>query len=78
MGGLKTLKAISAPYGKVRFIPTGGIDEKNIGPYLEFPKTLCCGGSWMVKDEMINAKAFDKIAEMTKTAVAAVNAVHKK
>jgi 2-dehydro-3-deoxyphosphogluconate aldolase / (4S)-4-hydroxy-2-oxoglutarate aldolase len=78
MGGLKTLKAISAPYGKIRFVPTGGIDEKNIGPYLEFSKTLCCGGSWMVKDSMINAKEFSKITDMTKIAVAAVNAVQVK
>jgi 2-dehydro-3-deoxyphosphogluconate aldolase / (4S)-4-hydroxy-2-oxoglutarate aldolase len=73
MGGLKTLKAISAPYGKIRFIPTGGIDEKNIAQYLEFSKTLCCCGSWMVKDEFINAKAFDKITAMTKVAVATVH-----
>jgi 2-dehydro-3-deoxyphosphogluconate aldolase/(4S)-4-hydroxy-2-oxoglutarate aldolase len=73
MGGLKTLKAISAPYGKIRFIPTGGIDEKNIAHYLEFSKTLCCGGSWMVKDEFINAQAFDKITAMTKVAVATVH-----
>jgi 2-dehydro-3-deoxyphosphogluconate aldolase/(4S)-4-hydroxy-2-oxoglutarate aldolase len=69
MGGLKTLTAISAPYAKVRFVPTGGIDEKNLAAYLAFAKTLCCGGTWIAKADLINAKAFDQIADITKRAV---------
>ncbi len=68
-GGLSYLKALSGPYGKVGFIPTGGIDESNLLPYLKFPKTLACGGSWMVKPELITAKQFDKIRELTARAV---------
>ncbi|MBN2713564.1 MAG: bifunctional 4-hydroxy-2-oxoglutarate aldolase/2-dehydro-3-deoxy-phosphogluconate aldolase, partial [Planctomycetes bacterium] len=60
-GGLKTLKAISAPYGNMRFIPTGGIDAGNILDYLAFPKVLACGGSWMVKGELITGKKFGEI-----------------
>lgn len=51
-GGLKTLKAISAPYGNVRFMPTGGISPTNVANYLAFPKVIACGGSWMVKPEL--------------------------
>jgi 2-dehydro-3-deoxyphosphogluconate aldolase / (4S)-4-hydroxy-2-oxoglutarate aldolase len=69
MGGLKMLTAISAPYGKVRFVPTGGIDEKNLAAYLGFAKTLCCGGTWIAKADLINTKAFDKITDITKRAV---------
>jgi 2-dehydro-3-deoxyphosphogluconate aldolase/(4S)-4-hydroxy-2-oxoglutarate aldolase len=69
MGGLKTLTAISAPYGKVRFVPTGGIDEKNLAAYLGFAKTLCCGGTWIAKADLINEKKFDQIADITKRAV---------
>ena len=69
MGGLKMLTAISAPYGKVRFVPTGGIDEKNLAAYLGFAKTLCCGGTWIAKADLINIKAFDKITDITKRAV---------
>ena len=69
MGGLKTLTAISAPYGKVRFVPTGGIDEKNLAAYLGYAKTLCCGGTWIAKADLINTKAFDKITDITKRAV---------
>ncbi|MFA7237599.1 MAG: bifunctional 4-hydroxy-2-oxoglutarate aldolase/2-dehydro-3-deoxy-phosphogluconate aldolase [Phycisphaeraceae bacterium] len=70
-GGVKTLKAISAPYGMLRFIPTGGITEKNLAEYLAFDKVLAVGGSWMVKNELIAAGKFDQITELTKQAVAA-------
>ncbi|MGH9935215.1 MAG: bifunctional 4-hydroxy-2-oxoglutarate aldolase/2-dehydro-3-deoxy-phosphogluconate aldolase, partial [Blastocatellia bacterium] len=51
MGGAPFLRAICAPYRNVRFIPTGGIDTKNIGQYLALPQVVACGGSWMVKPE---------------------------
>jgi 2-dehydro-3-deoxyphosphogluconate aldolase / (4S)-4-hydroxy-2-oxoglutarate aldolase len=68
-GGLPFLRALSAPYGKLKFIPTGGIDEKNILSYLSFPKVLACGGSWMVKTDMIANKQFDQIKSITEQAV---------
>jgi 2-dehydro-3-deoxyphosphogluconate aldolase/(4S)-4-hydroxy-2-oxoglutarate aldolase len=69
-GGLAYLKAISAPFRTIRFIPTGGIDATNILPYLKFPKVLACGGSWMVKAELIAGKKFDEIKRLTIEAVA--------
>ena len=68
-GGLDMIKAMSAPYGGVKFIPTGGINEKNLLTYLKFDKVLACGGSFMVKDEYIKNGEFDKITELTKEAV---------
>ncbi|MGE5550924.1 MAG: bifunctional 4-hydroxy-2-oxoglutarate aldolase/2-dehydro-3-deoxy-phosphogluconate aldolase [Bacteroidota bacterium] len=68
-GGLETLKAICAPYGMVKFIPTGGISAANLLEYLSFPKVLACGGSWMVKPELIAAGNFDEIARLTREAV---------
>jgi 2-dehydro-3-deoxyphosphogluconate aldolase/(4S)-4-hydroxy-2-oxoglutarate aldolase len=68
-GGLATLKAISAPYGKLKFIPTGGIDATNINDYLAFNKVLACGGSWMVKADLIKADKFDEITRLTREAV---------
>lgn len=68
-GGLNTIKAVSAPYGTLKFIPTGGISEKNIKEYLAFNKILACGGSWMVKDELIKAGKFDEIERLTREAV---------
>jgi len=71
-GGLKTLKAISAPYPMMKFVPTGGINASNIGDYLAFEKVLACGGSWIVKKDLIAAGKFDEITELTRTALAAI------
>ena len=68
-GGLNMIKAMSAPYVNMQFMPTGGINEKNLITYLDFPKIIACGGSWMVSDELINNKDFDRIRELTKEAV---------
>jgi 2-dehydro-3-deoxyphosphogluconate aldolase/(4S)-4-hydroxy-2-oxoglutarate aldolase len=68
-GGLSTLKAISAPYGMLKFIPTGGISAKNLNDYLAFPKILACGGSWMVKDDLIKTGNFAEITRLTREAV---------
>jgi 2-dehydro-3-deoxyphosphogluconate aldolase/(4S)-4-hydroxy-2-oxoglutarate aldolase len=71
-GGLKYLKAISAPFRNLRYIPTGGIDETMLLSYLQFQKVLACGGSWMVNPEMIEAGQFEKIAALSRQAVAAM------
>lgn len=69
-GGLKTLKALSAPYGQVQFIPTGGISPHNLAAYLQFPQVLACGGSWMVKPDFIAQKDFASIVRLSQEAVA--------
>jgi len=71
-GGLKTLKAICAPYNMVKFIPTGGIGPGNVRDYLAFDKVFACGGSWMVKQELVAAGDFAEIVRLTKEAVALV------
>ena len=68
-GGVAIIKAMAAPYTMVKFMPTGGISAKNLKDYLSFGKILCCGGSWMVKGDMIRNGEFDKIRELTKEAV---------
>lgn len=68
-GGIAMIKAMSAPYGGIKFIPTGGINAKNLNDYLSFGKILACGGSWMVKEDLINNNEFDKITALTKEAV---------
>ncbi len=68
-GGVAMIKAMAAPYTMMKFMPTGGISAKNLKDYLSFDKILCCGGSWMVKGDMIRNGEFDKIKELTKEAV---------
>jgi 2-dehydro-3-deoxyphosphogluconate aldolase/(4S)-4-hydroxy-2-oxoglutarate aldolase len=70
VGGLKTLKAVAAPYGMMRFVPTGGIGPDNLADYLAFPRVLACGGSWMVTKELIAGKQFARITQLTRDAVA--------
>ncbi len=68
-GGLAMIQAMAAPYINMKFMPTGGINEKNLRSYLDFPRVLACGGSWMVKGELIRAGKFDEIRELTRKAV---------
>jgi len=71
-GGVNFLKAICAPYGQVKFIPTGGIDTKTLGDYLALPQVLACGGSWMVRPEWFEAGEFEKVKLKASEAVALV------
>ncbi len=68
-GGLKTLKALSAPFPNIEFIPTGGISAANLEEYLSFSKVLACAGSWMVKSDLIAAGNFAEIKRLTEEAV---------
>lgn len=68
-GGIRYIKAISAPYRKVHFMPTGGINEKNLNDYLSFDRVFACGGSWMVKPELIRAGLFDEITRLCRQTV---------
>ncbi|HWQ33021.1 MAG TPA: bifunctional 4-hydroxy-2-oxoglutarate aldolase/2-dehydro-3-deoxy-phosphogluconate aldolase [Blastocatellia bacterium] len=77
MGGVKFLKAVCAPYKQVRFIPTGGIEPGNIGDYLALPQVVACGGSWMVKPELMTAGEFAKIRQLAREAVARVGELRK-
>ncbi len=70
IGGLNVIKSVSAPYAKLKFMPTGGINEENILSYLKNPKILACGGSFMVKDALIKEGKFDEIEALTRSAVA--------
>lgn len=68
-GGLKTLKAMSGPYTTVEFIPTGGINPKNLAEYLRFPKVVACGGTWLAKSTLISEGRFDEILQNIRKAV---------
>lgn len=67
-GGVKFLKAVSAPYAGIRFMPTGGITMKNAADYLALPYVVCCGASFIASDEQITCGRFDEIAETVRQA----------
>ena len=74
-GGVSTIKALSAPFTTVKFMPTGGVSAKKLKDYLSCSKIVACGGSWMVKGDLIKAHEFDKIRELTAEAVALVKEI---
>ena len=74
-GGVAMIKAMAAPYSMVKFMPTGGISTKNLADYLSCDKILCCGGSWMVKEDLIKSGSFDKITDMTREATALARSI---
>jgi 2-dehydro-3-deoxyphosphogluconate aldolase/(4S)-4-hydroxy-2-oxoglutarate aldolase len=73
-GGLPMIKALGAAYTALRFMPTGGINVENVREYLKCDKILACGGSWMVKGDMIKSGEFDKIIALCSEAAALVKA----
>jgi 2-dehydro-3-deoxyphosphogluconate aldolase/(4S)-4-hydroxy-2-oxoglutarate aldolase len=72
MGGLRTLRAMAAPYGELSFMPTGGIGAATVVDYLAFDRVVACGGSWMAPPELVRAGKFDAIREETVRTVALV------
>ena len=74
-GGLKMIKAMSAPYTMMKFMPTGGINATNVRDYLACDKILACGGSWMVKGDLINAGNFAEIEKLTREAAGIVKEI---
>lgn len=74
-GGLKMIKAMSAPYTMMKFMPTGGINATNVRDYLASNKILACGGSWMVKGDLISAGDFIQIEKLTREAAVIVKEI---
>ena len=68
-GGVKMLKALAGPYVNLHFMPTGGINKDNLTEYLAFKKVVACGGSWMVKKDLIENDDYDGIADLAQEAV---------
>ncbi|MGN0335567.1 MAG: bifunctional 4-hydroxy-2-oxoglutarate aldolase/2-dehydro-3-deoxy-phosphogluconate aldolase [Lachnospiraceae bacterium] len=67
-GGLNMIRAMAAPYAGLKFMPTGGISASNVKAYLSYDRILACGGSWMVREELIRSGNFAKITELAKEA----------
>lgn len=77
-GGVATIKAMAAPYVGLKFMPTGGVSAKNLESYLSCDKIVACGGSWMVKGDLVKGGKFDEIKAMTEEAVKLVAEIRNK
>ena len=76
-GGLKAMKALAAPFGGVKFIPTGGVDAKNLKEYLEAPFVHAVGGSWLCPKKEIAAGNFDAVTALCREASEIVKEVRR-
>ncbi len=74
-GGLKMIRAMSAPYGAVSFMPTGGINVDNVREYLKYNKIIACGGSWIVKSDLLEKNNYEEIAKLSREAADIVKQV---
>jgi 2-dehydro-3-deoxyphosphogluconate aldolase/(4S)-4-hydroxy-2-oxoglutarate aldolase len=71
-GGTKMLKALIGPYPEMRFIPTGGVNNRSLMEYLELENVMACGGSWIVNKDLILSHNFQKIKELIKEALSLI------
>lgn len=76
-GGIAMIKAMAAPYVGLKFMPTGGINAGNLTEYLSCDKILCCGGSWMVKGDLVKAGDFGNIRELSAEARKLIDTIRK-
>jgi 2-dehydro-3-deoxyphosphogluconate aldolase/(4S)-4-hydroxy-2-oxoglutarate aldolase len=72
-GGAKAISALAAPFGSVRFVPTGGIGPGNVQEYLGLECVLAVGGSWMVPRELVASGDFNTVRGLVAQAVALVD-----
>lgn len=77
-GGVSTIKALAALYVGVKFMPTGGVNAKNLDNYLSCDKIVACGGSWMVKGDLVVEGKFDEIKSLVEEAVELVAKIRGK
>ena len=75
LGGVKTLKAFSGPYGGMKFIPTGGVGAGNLADYLGLSCVIACGGSWMVKPQLFADGQFGEVERLTREAVSLAGSI---
>lgn len=71
-GGTKMLKSLAGPYPEMRFIPTGGINNECLIDYLKLSNVFACGGSWIVKKDLISSGQFEEIKRLTKNALSLI------
>jgi 2-dehydro-3-deoxyphosphogluconate aldolase/(4S)-4-hydroxy-2-oxoglutarate aldolase len=77
LGGVQAVKALSSAYADVQFVPTGGINGDNLADYLRLPSVIACGGSWLVKSDMISKGEFDEIGNLVRQALDMVSDARK-
>jgi 2-dehydro-3-deoxyphosphogluconate aldolase/(4S)-4-hydroxy-2-oxoglutarate aldolase len=68
-GGINLLKGLAGPFPEVQFCPTGGLNSQNFRDFLALPNVVCCGGSWMVADDLVTRGKWQEIEELAREAM---------
>ncbi len=76
-GGTAALKALGAPFGDIKFVPTGGVNANNLKDFLSLSNVAACGGSWMVAESLIKAGDYAAVTNLSLEASAIVNSLRK-
>ena len=76
-GGLSAIKALAGPFGGMKFIPTGGVNQDNMAQFLASPYIHAVGGSWVCPKADISAHEFDRIAALCAAAREVINSVER-
>lgn len=71
-GGINMLKSLAGPYPEMRFVPTGGVNNDSLIDYLKLGNVLACGGSWIVKKDLISSGRFEEIKKLTQNALSLI------
>lgn len=74
-GGIKAIKALSAPFGDVKFLPTGGVSADNMAEFLEVKSVAAVGGSWICTKADVNNGEFEKITKLSKEATDIIKSI---
>ena len=74
-GGLPLLKAMAAPFSGISFLPTGGIGPHNLESYLKVPRVMACGGSWLVRPELVANRRLDEVTRLAREALSIASVV---
>lgn len=77
IGGVGYLKALSGPYAGMKFMPTGGVKLHNVRDYLSLPNVLCCGGTWIVPENLLESERFEEIMTLASDAAAVRDEIRK-
>lgn len=76
-GGLSTMKSLSGPFGQIRFMPTGGVNLENLKEFISAKFIVACGGTYMVKDTLINEDNYEEITRLSKQSTDIIKEVRK-
>ena len=76
-GGLSTMKSLSAPFGQIKFMPTGGVSLDNLKDFISAKFIVACGGTYMVKEDLINSENYEEITKLSKQSTDIIKEVRK-